>query len=338
MRARLLVTVTVVGFASVGTGCGQTGSARQGATKTPDVYSVGPTVGAVAALPRCAATLSGTVAFVSSPPSLLECTGGRWHEIACTDRNAGAVAYASQTQVLLACVSDLWTQIAIPPGAAGPQGPAGPSGPQGPAGDTGPQGPTGATGPQGPAGESSLVVVNVEPPGAICSLGGLRVDTGLDANGDGVLEAVEIQQTAYVCAVAASGGAGAGGQGVDGGTAGANGGGGIGGGPGDAGSSLPMRTLETRGRCRGRPLRLRATVVTRCLDGEFPKFPARVGPRNVGHPDGRRMADDRCFDQLDPERNLALGRDLVEAGGCRRRILSVPVPVGVGPQRCLGDG
>lgn len=234
MRARALTAVTLLAFAGVGTGCGQGGAPPQGPTNAPDVYSIALTVDAVTALPTCTPALSGTVAFVSSPPTLFECSSRRWRQIACTDGNAGAVAYASRTQVLLACVSGTWTKVAIPSGAPGPQGPAGPTGPQGPAGDAGPQGPTGSTGPQGPAGDNSLVASSTEPPGANCAFGGLRVDTGLDANGDGVLEPIEIQHTAFVCA---SGGAGVGGQGVGGGTAGANGGGGIGGGAAGSGGS-----------------------------------------------------------------------------------------------------
>lgn len=226
MHSRTLSIAIAVGFAILEGGCGPAGSSGQGATN--DVYSIGLTVPDVAALPRCSAGLSGTVAFVSSPPSLWECSSQRWQNIDCTNRNAGAVAYASRTQVLLACVSGTWMQIAIPPGAPGPQGPAGATGPQGPTGDSGAQGPTGATGPQGPAGENSLVVVSVEPRGTNCALGGLRVDTGLDLNADGVLEDVEIQHTAYVCVTGANeGGVDAGGSAASGGgagTAGANGG------------------------------------------------------------------------------------------------------------------
>ena len=206
MYSRALTVAISVGLAILEGGCGRSGSSGQGATN--DVYSIGLTVPGVAALPRCTAGLSGTVAFVSSPPTLLECSSQRWQEIDCTNHNAGAVAYASRTQVLLACVSGTWMQIAIPPGATGPQGPAGATGPQGPTGDSGAQGPTGATGPQGPAGESSLVVVSAEPRGANCALGGLRVDTGLDSNNDGALETAEIQHTAYVCSVGSAGGTG----------------------------------------------------------------------------------------------------------------------------------
>jgi hypothetical protein len=38
-----------------------------------------------------------------------------------------------------------------------------------------------------------------EPPGSNCAAGGERIDVGIDTNGDGVLEAAEVQQTTYVC-------------------------------------------------------------------------------------------------------------------------------------------
>ena len=107
-----------------------------------------------------------------------------------------------------------------PAGATGAQGPAGPTGAQGPQGGpgatgatgaTGAQGPqgdpgaTGATGPQGPQGEAgtagleSLVLVTNDTGDSHCPAGGIRVDVGLDSNGNGVLDPTEIQHTAYVC-------------------------------------------------------------------------------------------------------------------------------------------
>lgn len=53
MRARELIVLTLLGFGSGGTGCGQGGSPSQGVANVPDVYSIGLTVGAIAALPGC---------------------------------------------------------------------------------------------------------------------------------------------------------------------------------------------------------------------------------------------------------------------------------------------
>ncbi|MEE1964467.1 hypothetical protein V1387_17385, partial [Allomuricauda taeanensis] len=91
------------------------------------------------------------------------------------------------------------------PGIQGPQGPQGEQGPvglQGPTGEQGLQGPIGDKGPigdQGPDGLANLVVTTAEPAGANCSAGGIKVDTGIDDNGNGVLDLSEIDSTEYVC-------------------------------------------------------------------------------------------------------------------------------------------
>src|SRR5450432_4235603 len=54
-------------------------------------------------------------------------------------------------------------------------------------------------GPQGPRGLTSLVSVTAEPPGSNCAPGGTRLDCGVDANANGVLDPGEIQATTYVC-------------------------------------------------------------------------------------------------------------------------------------------
>jgi hypothetical protein len=115
-----------------------------------------------------------------------------------------------------------------PVGLTGPAGVAGPQGIQGvvgPVGLTGPTGATGLTGPQGVAGTNgtngtngingingingtngtnglnALVKTTLEPAGANCATGGTKVETGLDANNNGVLDLAEINaaQTTYVC-------------------------------------------------------------------------------------------------------------------------------------------
>ncbi len=58
---------------------------------------------------------------------------------------------------------------------------------------------------------STRLVQTPVPAGAQCPAGGVRMDTGLDLNGNGVLDGSEVQSTAYVCS-GASGNAGAGGQ------------------------------------------------------------------------------------------------------------------------------
>ena len=84
-------------------------------------------------------------------------------------------------------------------GPAGPQGVSGPQGPQGLTGATGPAGPAG--GPQGPQGYNTLVKTTTEPAGANCTTGGTKIEVGLDANANNILDATEVNATLtqYVC-------------------------------------------------------------------------------------------------------------------------------------------
>ncbi len=116
-------------------------------------------------------------------------------------------------------------------GSTGPQGPTGLTGPQGQSGlvgSTGPQGPiglAGATGPQGPIGltgltgaqgptgligitgaagtngKNTLVKTTTETVGVNCATGGVKLEYGLDANSNSVVDAGEINAalTKYVC-------------------------------------------------------------------------------------------------------------------------------------------
>jgi len=90
-------------------------------------------------------------------------------------------------------------------GANGAVGAQGPIGLTGPAGVAGPQGVAGANGTNG---LNALVKTTVEPAGANCAAGGTKVETGLDANNNGVLDLAEINaaQTTYVCNGSGAGG------------------------------------------------------------------------------------------------------------------------------------
>ncbi len=95
----------------------------------------------------------------------------------------------------------------------GSAGATGPQGTTGPTGATGPQGQIGLTGPQGTAGtngsngingsngQNSLVKTSVEAIGVNCSNGGMKIEYGLDANTNGILDLSEINAslTKYVC-------------------------------------------------------------------------------------------------------------------------------------------
>lgn len=91
-----------------------------------------------------------------------------------------------------------------PAALAGPQGPQGPQGPAGPAGTTGSAGAPGAPGAPGTPGadgKPALVATTTEPAGANCATGGVRMQWGLDANGNGTLDTGEVNAalTRYVC-------------------------------------------------------------------------------------------------------------------------------------------
>ena len=143
------------------------------------VFTIDLTAASVTNLPRCTPAIAGTTAFVESPPSLYSCVSNAWIQIPCSKVLGGAVAYSSATQTLLACVSGVWTAVASP---AGPTGPAGPEGQPGT-----------------PGAPGSLVNVTPEPAGANCPAGGQRIDVGADTNGNGVLDASEVQPPRYVC-------------------------------------------------------------------------------------------------------------------------------------------
>ncbi|MEW5847242.1 MAG: hypothetical protein AB2A00_00460, partial [Myxococcota bacterium] len=88
-----------------------------------------------------------------------------------------------------------------PPGETGPEGAAGPQGPVGPRGPQGLVGPQGSVGPQGAPGLNAATRSSAEPPGANCATGGVKLEVGTDANGNGVLESGEVDAalTQYTC-------------------------------------------------------------------------------------------------------------------------------------------
>ena len=81
----------------------------------------------------------------------------------------------------------------------------GEAGSDGPSGNQGPGGSDGVDGEDGEDGQTPIVVFTDEPAGENCALGGVRVDTGFDADGDGALEGDEITDTAYVCSASCEG-------------------------------------------------------------------------------------------------------------------------------------
>jgi hypothetical protein len=98
-------------------------------------------------------------------------------------------------------------------GATGAQGPAGATGATGAQGPAGINGINGTNGTNGTNGQNSLVKTTTESAGANCTTGGVKLEYGLDANANGILDAGEINGalTKYVCngAAGATGATGA---------------------------------------------------------------------------------------------------------------------------------
>ncbi len=86
-------------------------------------------------------------------------------------------------------------------GSPGATGPAGATGSQGPIGLTGSQGVAGTNGSNGTNGQNSLVKTTIESIGVNCTTGGIKLEYGLDANTNGILDLSEINAslTKYVC-------------------------------------------------------------------------------------------------------------------------------------------
>jgi uncharacterized protein (TIGR02145 family) len=144
-----------------------------------------------------------------------------------TDPSGGTAYSITGTTQLLSVPFALYAKtsgssISGPQGPAGPQGPQGLPGPIGPQGPQGPVGPAGATGPQGPAGvngptglqgpaglpgsngadgKNTLIKTSLEASGLNCANGGIKIETGLDANSNGVLDPSEVNTslTRYIC-------------------------------------------------------------------------------------------------------------------------------------------
>ncbi len=87
-------------------------------------------------------------------------------------------------------------------GSNGSNGSAGPTGPAGPLHQPLPPARLATTGPSGSSGLDALVAVVAESAGATCAYGGQRVQSGQDANRNGVLDAGEVTATSYVCSAA----------------------------------------------------------------------------------------------------------------------------------------
>ena len=58
---------------------------------------------------------------------------------------------------------------------------------------------TSSSGSDGTNGKNSLISTTTESAGSNCSTGGLKIQSGLDSDADGVLDSTEVTATTYVC-------------------------------------------------------------------------------------------------------------------------------------------
>lgn len=84
-------------------------------------------------------------------------------------------------------------------GATGATGATGTTGATGAAGAAGSNGTAGTNGSNGSNGYTTLTASTAEAAGANCSAGGMKITSGVDASRDGVLDAIEVNATSYVC-------------------------------------------------------------------------------------------------------------------------------------------
>ncbi|MGC4118980.1 MAG: hypothetical protein QM765_31310 [Myxococcales bacterium] len=89
-------------------------------------------------------------------------------------------------------------------GTPGKDGVNGSNGSNGTDGSNGTNGTNGTDGTNGADGLSSLVNLVTSPPSATCPYGGVKIQTGLDDNGDGTLQSSEVNSTKEVCNGAAA--------------------------------------------------------------------------------------------------------------------------------------
>ena len=117
---------------------------------------------------------------------------------ACGSPTLGRLYYVASTAGFETCTSEGWAFVDL----TGPSGPAGTPGSQGPAGEDGSDGADGADGAQGSAGadgKTALAVTAIESAGSNCAEGGLKIEVGVDDDGNGALDSTEVDHVQYVC-------------------------------------------------------------------------------------------------------------------------------------------
>ena len=155
-------------------------------------------------LPECNGDLQGQIYFVSSDGAFQVCATMGWSVVDLT----GPAGPAGNNGTDGATGADGADGT---PGADGAQGPAGVNGTDGADGANGTDGDKGEVGEEGDKGEvgedgmdgidgmPALAVTTLESAGSNCADGGLKIEVGVDDNGNGALDSNEVDYTEYVC-------------------------------------------------------------------------------------------------------------------------------------------
>ena len=150
--------------------------------------------------------IDGTSILITATPSSSCANGGNTFNIG-PDSNQNGFLEAAEFMMSI----DICNGADGLDGQDGAQGPTGPQGPMGSQGYNGTDGQDGAQGPMGPQGYngsdgqdgingySALILTSNEPSGSNCANGGIKIETGIDFNHDGQLNASEIDMVQYVC-------------------------------------------------------------------------------------------------------------------------------------------
>ncbi|MDG1542065.1 MAG: hypothetical protein P8Q39_04410 [Candidatus Thalassarchaeaceae archaeon] len=149
-------------------------------------------------LPACGSATLGRLYYVASTAGFETCTSAGWAFVNLTGP-AGADG---------ANGTDGADGIDGTNGADGANGTDGADGDKGDVGEDGMDGMDGSDGDRGDVGEdgmdgmdgmSALAVTTTEPAGSNCADGGLKIEVGVDGNGNGALDSNEVSYTEYVC-------------------------------------------------------------------------------------------------------------------------------------------
>ena len=132
--------------------------------------------------------LTDLVSFTIEPPGANCATGGKKVNSGLDTNGNGILDSTEITSSSYICN-----------GATGAAGNNGSNGANGNTGDTGTTGASGVAGTPGANGLNTLVAIVAEPVGSNCTYGGTEVTSGIDSNGNGILDSGEVTSTRYIC-------------------------------------------------------------------------------------------------------------------------------------------